>query len=577
MYGYGPFGGPGGPGSALDLAIFSAPLTTSVALARGGYTPSFTRATEATVVDFEGLVKTCKSGELRFSGARRVSNLVVDSEDFTIWDNSNTTDSGNTITATAGNGTLTDTFTAIAADYVFSCKLRRVTGTGNIQIAADSGTWTTVTLTDSYQRFSVQQTLTAGSKSFGIRIVTSGDAVDIDEAQLELVAGQANQNPSEYVSIGVLSSPYHGAMVDGVKYFDYENGNTVASNVVTEAQGSAISATTLKGVLIEKQSTNIATYSNDLTTGWVAFRSTWTTGQTTGPTGVANSAGLWAITGTGYASMSSTKTVTAAVNYTMSIFGKAGTEILHSQEWRGTGSAPTSEFNLSTGAITVDTLATARIRALANSWYRCSQTAVSNDTSEIAIFSGSLSSPQIGDTLYWYGAQIEQSSYPTSYISSPVGSATTRNADPFSYNLTLAVNDISLSVHWTPQASSTTTQWIIGSYSDANNYTALLYSGGNLIFRKRISGTNYDATIACSATVNTTYKIAARLSSSSGVDIWLNGTKGTGTADLSSGVHGSSIGVGQDGNSANQTAMNIKELQYFSKALTDAQLAGLSS
>ncbi|MDQ5980482.1 MAG: hypothetical protein QG602_3459, partial [Verrucomicrobiota bacterium] len=34
--------------------------------------------------------------------------------------------------------------------------------------------------------------------------------------------------------------PYHGACVDGVKYFATENGNTVASNVVTEATGAAI-------------------------------------------------------------------------------------------------------------------------------------------------------------------------------------------------------------------------------------------------------------------------------------------------------------------------------------------------
>ena len=41
--------------------------------------------------------------------------------------------------------------------------------------------------------------------------------------------------PSEYVSTGVLSSPFHGSMVDGVRYFDYANAITVTSNVVDES------------------------------------------------------------------------------------------------------------------------------------------------------------------------------------------------------------------------------------------------------------------------------------------------------------------------------------------------------
>jgi hypothetical protein len=38
----------------------------------------------------------------------------------------------------------------------------------------------------------------------------------------EDVTGQSNQNPSEYVSCGVLAAPYYGAGVDGVQYFNYE-------------------------------------------------------------------------------------------------------------------------------------------------------------------------------------------------------------------------------------------------------------------------------------------------------------------------------------------------------------------
>ena len=164
-----------------------------------------TRSTVATVQDHEGLIKDCLAEETRVHKGRRVENLVVASEDFTNagWTHTSMTVTADKLTADAANVSCIDGYTAIAGDYVFSVELKRVTGTGNIQIAADDGAWTTVTLTGSYQRFSVQQTVAAGSKNCGIKIVTSGDEVNARYAQLELVEGQTNQNPSEYVSVGV--------------------------------------------------------------------------------------------------------------------------------------------------------------------------------------------------------------------------------------------------------------------------------------------------------------------------------------------------------------------------------------
>ena len=64
--------------------------------------------------------------------------------------------------------------------------------------------------------------------------------ISICRMQLEDVTGQSVQTPSEYVSTNVLNStPYHGANVDGVKYFD------------TDINGIAIPENTLKGFLCE--------------------------------------------------------------------------------------------------------------------------------------------------------------------------------------------------------------------------------------------------------------------------------------------------------------------------------------
>jgi len=59
-----------------------------------------------------------------------------------------------------------------------------------------------------------------------------GDGVSnvyIDAHQHEDVTGQSIQTAGGYVSTNILSSPFHGAMVDGVKYFDTDlSGNQLS-------------------------------------------------------------------------------------------------------------------------------------------------------------------------------------------------------------------------------------------------------------------------------------------------------------------------------------------------------------
>lgn len=92
-----------------------------------------------------------------------------------------------TLTATGANGTVTQSLTAAGAEHIFSVWLRRKTGTGNVDITCNSGgTWVTQSITSSWARYSVTQTLTAGSRTPGIRIVTSGDEVEAWGADLRV-------------------------------------------------------------------------------------------------------------------------------------------------------------------------------------------------------------------------------------------------------------------------------------------------------------------------------------------------------------------------------------------------------
>lgn len=120
------------------------------------------------------------------------TNLALQASDFTdaSWTKSNMTtaltstgpdgvaNSASRLTATAGNATALQSITSASAARISSVYLKRITGSGNIDITQDNGgTWTTVSITNSWARYSLPLA-TLANPIVGIRIVTSGDAVD---------------------------------------------------------------------------------------------------------------------------------------------------------------------------------------------------------------------------------------------------------------------------------------------------------------------------------------------------------------------------------------------------------------
>jgi len=92
--------------------------------------------------------------------------------------------SASRLTATAGNALILQTVTGSSVARTYSVWLRRITGTGNIDLTMDGGTgWSTKTITTSWARYDIQQTNL--NPVFGIRIVTNGDAIDADFSMLQ--------------------------------------------------------------------------------------------------------------------------------------------------------------------------------------------------------------------------------------------------------------------------------------------------------------------------------------------------------------------------------------------------------
>lgn len=94
--------------------------------------------------------------------------------------------SASSLTATAGNGTCLQSITSSANTRRFDVYIKRLTGTGEIDITMDNGgSWTNVTsslTTANFVRVSMTSA-SAANPTVGFRIVTSGDAIAVDCAQ----------------------------------------------------------------------------------------------------------------------------------------------------------------------------------------------------------------------------------------------------------------------------------------------------------------------------------------------------------------------------------------------------------
>jgi hypothetical protein len=179
-----------------------------------------TRATTAYRTNASGLLESVASGvpRLDYTGGGcpsllvepAATNLALQSRDLTniVWIKVNATASktaigadgvasgATTLTASGASGTVLQTIVSASSSRIFSAYVRRRTGTGTVQITQDNGTtWTAITLTASYQRFS-SPTGTITNPVFGFRILTSGDEIDVDFTQQETGAVATSAIPT---------------------------------------------------------------------------------------------------------------------------------------------------------------------------------------------------------------------------------------------------------------------------------------------------------------------------------------------------------------------------------------------
>ena len=596
-----------GDGPSVRTLLSVALQSTLVpGIATGSGTPTYTRSTVATVTDFEGLVKNVLSGEARFMGARRVRNLwAYSSENFTgggaPYLYGSATVSGRVVTATSTSAygymsTIYDLTVVPGTELVLSITTSGGTATG-VTCAVRDQTNGAFIFEDmpitigarSSRRFTVPSGCTL-LRMYNFRGVVGTGTIEFVNVQLENVTGNANKNPSEYVSVGVLSAPYHGAGVDGVKYFTAKNGNTVSSNIVTEATGAAIGAGDYFadasgpfGYVAEGQRQNLLRQSQVFTDAgiWGLWSGGPTiTGGFVSPDGSANATRINSID-TASDSVSQRLALTAGT-HTVSFYVKhanATESRIFIFDWSGSGEFARVQFGWTGGVPSTNTSLAAsgiRYKSVGNGWYRISFAFVAPTTGDYSVAICPEYTSNYGLGVYIWGAQLEAGSFPGTYIPTTTA-AVTRNAGSGSYasssNITTA-NGVMV-LEWTPPYTGMGTVALWGSYVDANNYTRIFHDGTNIVFRRRVSGVNYDATKALTYAAGTTYKIAARISDATGGDVFVAGVKGTNSSNTSALQLGANFSVGHDGNGANHSFAPIRNVKHYDTALTDVQVAAI--
>jgi len=141
-----------------------------------------------------------------------------------------------TLTATDANGTIKYTLSPTIGDAeeTFSIWMKRITGTGAINMTVDDGSaWTEKTLTSNWQRFYIKGTETA--PVVGIQIETSGDAIGIFGGDLK-----PDNFLSQYIPTdGCPRFRSTEAAEDGVSGLSYEMSAAVKA-VLDSGEGTII-------------------------------------------------------------------------------------------------------------------------------------------------------------------------------------------------------------------------------------------------------------------------------------------------------------------------------------------------
>jgi hypothetical protein len=336
-------------------------------------------------------------------------------------------------------------------------------------------------------------------------------------------------------------------------------------------------------LLLEKQSTNLLSYSEDFdNAAWFKTETTVTANNTTSPDGTANADKLIPTTtnSTHYVDRSG---IGVSSNGLASIFAKKGE--YNRFAIRSYFTAGYAIFDVNSGVVVSTSSVTATIENVGNGWYRCSVNDTGNANYGYGIFVLQNTSTSVNafsgngtDGIFVWGAQLEASSYPTSYISTTSASAT-RVADACyktGISSLIGQTEGTLFIDMVPTVVSGQGRYmnIYNASNTSNGWNAIISNGGTPnTFRFYGDGFDFSAG-ACLFGV----RVKAALAYKNGVltSAYVNGASvGTLTA-VTTGKSYNTLELGS-GPFGTDGSCNVNESIIFPTALTNAELASLTT
>jgi hypothetical protein len=552
---------------------------------------TFTRASGATLLDSDGLLK------------RAGHNLLTYSEQF---DNAAWTfGAGGTLTAdyaTAPDGTNTayrmefpaaaSTFISTNVSYVsgqaytFSLWVKATSGTSQFDVnetSSGSGNFLgTQTATSDWQRFTF--TFTASATTIAALGINNGN----DSYASDILVWGAHLYRSDMPMVPNRNSGWTAETT----YYPTTSAAYEAPRIEYDADGNRL------GLLVEEQRTNLIERSEEFDNGyWAKVNTSITANTIVAPDGTLTGDKLFEDTSSSSSHhLQKNLNFTAGVSYTTTVYAKRGERQYLFLRYLSGGAFSTNYiavFDLQNGVATNSSTFPAdsfSITSVGNGWYRCSITraADSTATGSVGFY---LSNVGTGTTytgdgasgVYIWGAQLETGAFPTSYIPTS-GSTATRAADSasiptsaFGYNASEGTLFVEASVLSDQNAddrrileiSDGTTSNFFSFYQDV--------SAGENIFIANQSGGSLTANFNTGFTITegSTFKAVATLKDN---DVAASVNGGSITSDTSTAISSalSEVNIGYLGGGTQHLNGHIKSIKYYPRRLTNAQLQELT-
>jgi len=336
-------------------------------------------------------------------------------------------------------------------------------------------------------------------------------------------------------------------------------------------------------LLLEKQSTNTLTWSEDLNNAFSAkVGVTITANDTISPDGTQSADKLKFNTSSGYILRG--QTVAALTTYTMSVFIKnnnfATGEILFFNMSDGVIGGLTAQINVAAktaafvGPASAWTSISGKIQDFGNDWYRVSITGTS-----VAGGSGwiELASPGVTNSCYVWGLQLELSDYSTSYIKT-TSTSVTRLADScyktgISSLIGGTVGTIFFDINTNKVLSNSNYKQIF-YYTDSSSNQAYMYLAPN---NHVVTNPNLGSiTSSITLNPNTRYKIAISYANND-FKLYINGVS-VGSSSSGTVINAENIlSIGSYNGTSEWNEFTFNEYIHFKKVLTNTELAQLTT